>query len=444
MPTPAERPARLFPTNRAAALARLQAFVPHAGRRYAEQRNHDPGPGLRDNVSMLSPYLRHRVLTEREVLAAVLQQHSAQAAEKFIQEVFWRSYWKGWLQLRPQVWQAFLRECTSERARLAQRADLQATLASAEAGRTGIDGFDHWARELVQTGYLHNHARMWFASIWIFTLRLPWSLGADFFLRHLLDADPASNTLGWRWVAGLQTPGKTYLARADNIERYTGGAYRPKGLATEAAPVRVEPLPPPQPLQPLRAAPGDRPALLLLHGDDLTGQELLPRGTDLRAVVVASGGHPAYPWPFGEAAGRFVAELAEALVTNPPPPLAEPLGMHPATHLAEPSDTHPAARPRLPQRTPVERLDGLQAAALRGLCRSTSTDCILTPEAPVGPLAEGLARLATELADDGIEIRPLRRPWDALAWPHATHGFFRFREQIPELLSRNRLGEPIP
>ena len=60
---------------------------------------------------------------------------------------------------------------------------------------TGIEGFDDWARELVDTGYMHNHARMWFASIWIFTLRLPWALGADFFLRHLLDADAASNTL---------------------------------------------------------------------------------------------------------------------------------------------------------------------------------------------------------------------------------------------------------
>ena len=60
---------------------------------------------------------------------------------------------------------------------------------------------------------------MWFASIWIFTLGLPWQLGADFFLRHLLDGDPAANTLGWRWVAGLHTKGKTYLASASNIRK---------------------------------------------------------------------------------------------------------------------------------------------------------------------------------------------------------------------------------
>ncbi len=79
------------------------------------------------------------------------------------------------------------------------------------------------------TGYLHNHARMWFASIWIFTLRLPWELGADFFLRHLLDGDPASNTLSWRWVGGMQTMGKTYLARADNIATLHGRAVPARG-----------------------------------------------------------------------------------------------------------------------------------------------------------------------------------------------------------------------
>ena len=72
---------------------------------------------------------------------------------------------------------------------------------------------------------------MWFASIWIFTLRLPWALGADFFLRHLIDADAASNTLSWRWGAGLQTVGKTYLARTENIARYTNGRFAPRGLA---------------------------------------------------------------------------------------------------------------------------------------------------------------------------------------------------------------------
>jgi deoxyribodipyrimidine photo-lyase len=76
-------------------------------------------------------------------------------------------------------------------------------LGGATFGRTGIACFDQWTGELLETGYLHNHARVWFSSIWIFTLRLPWKLGADFFIRFLNDGDSASNTLSWRWVAGL-------------------------------------------------------------------------------------------------------------------------------------------------------------------------------------------------------------------------------------------------
>ena len=80
----------------------------------------------------------------------------------------------------------------------------------------------------------------------IFTLRLPWQLGADFFLRHLVDADPASNTLSWRWTAGLQTRGKTYLATAGNIARYTDGRFQPKGLARCAEALSEPPLPKPR------------------------------------------------------------------------------------------------------------------------------------------------------------------------------------------------------
>ena len=404
----------LFPPKRTEALARLAAFVPNAGRRYAAERNRDPGPGWRDNVSMLSPYIRHRVLTEHEVLAAVLRQHSSQAAEKFIQEVFWRTYWKGWLQMRPQVWHAFLEERDADRERLERSSDLRAAVACAEDGRTGIDGFDDWVRELVQTGYLHNRTRMWFASIWIFTLHLPWSLGADFFLRHLLDADPASNTLGWRWVAGIQTPGKTYLARPDNVETYTETRYRPKGLASMAQPIRNETPPPPVPLQPAAALPSDRPFIFLLHGDDFSAHELIPPGADMRAALVATGGHPDHPWPFGPHATRFVASLA-----------------------ADTADRlNRVGKPNVPV------LDGMKAELLRWHCDSNQVRTIVTTEAPVGPLADGLQRLTRELDGDGIEIVPLRRQWDDLAWPHATHGFFRFRQQIPEFIVRNGLGTP--
>ncbi|WP_018939067.1 MULTISPECIES: FAD-binding domain-containing protein [unclassified Thioalkalivibrio] len=407
---PDER-AALFPPSRAAALERLSDFVPRAGRHYAAQRNRDPGPGGRDNVSLLSPYIRHRAITENEVVARVLARHSPEAAEKFIQEVFWRTYWKGWLQIRPRVWQTFVEERDTDRARLAEDDGLREAIAAAEAGRSGVDGFDQWARELVATGYLHNHARMWFASIWIFTLRLPWTLGADFFLRHLLDADPASNTLGWRWVAGIQTPGKTYLATPDNIARFTDNRFGPQGLASEAPAIRDESPPAAGALPGPRTLPRGRRVLLLLHGDDFSGQEVLPKETDVAAIAVARRGHPDMPWPFGAATGHWVDTLAEDAARRAGESLQQPATVLPQLH----------------------------AETLRSQCAAAGVTTIATPEAPVGPLADALDVIAHELAEDGIEVIPLRRMWDDLAWPHATHGFFRFKRQIPELLARNNL-----
>jgi len=190
--------------SRDAALAALEDFLPRAGRDYAETRNEDRGPSDRANVSGLSPWIRTRLLTESEVVSAVLKRHSFAAAEKYIQEVCWRTYWKGWLEARPSVWRDYLTEMPKARSAFMSTRHYQ----QAVEARTGIDCFDAFVRELVEAGYLHNHARMWFASIWIFTLQLPWVLGADFFMRHLLDGDAASNTFSWRWVAGLADGGQ--------------------------------------------------------------------------------------------------------------------------------------------------------------------------------------------------------------------------------------------
>tara|TARA_Y100001933_G_scaffold213467_1_gene219096 strand:- start:245 stop:964 length:720 start_codon:yes stop_codon:yes gene_type:complete len=78
---------------------------------------------------------------------------------------------------------------------------------------------------------------MWFASIWIFTLKLHWQLGAKFFLEHLYDGDAASNTLSWRWVAGLQTKGKHYLAKSWNIEKFTNNRFKNVSLNEQAEPI---------------------------------------------------------------------------------------------------------------------------------------------------------------------------------------------------------------
>ena len=205
--------------TRARALELLADFLPRAGRDYQNNRNLDRGRDGHSFISRLSPYVRHRILSEEELISNVLTSHSRSAAFKFIQEIFWRTYWKGWLEHRPVVWDRFEVEVQSEFAKLKQVPVKNKIFEQAIGGSTEIAIFNSWVNELKETGYLHNHARMWFASIWIFTLRLPWQLGADFFYNHLLDGDPASNTLGWRWVAGLQTAGKTYLATESNIRK---------------------------------------------------------------------------------------------------------------------------------------------------------------------------------------------------------------------------------
>jgi len=88
-----ERPFR--PATRRGAFAALQDFLPHAGAEYAARRNFDLGPGRHQNVSLLSPHIRHRLILEAEVLAAVLEHHGATSASRYIEEIVWRAYFKG-------------------------------------------------------------------------------------------------------------------------------------------------------------------------------------------------------------------------------------------------------------------------------------------------------------------------------------------------------------
>ena len=183
---------------------------------YSLDRNFDYGIP-HNNVSRLSPYLRRRFISEYEVLKIILNKHKYENIEKFIEEIFWRTYWKGWLETHPYVYKEY---------ELKHHNQIIPT-------KTGIKCFDHWKDELIETGYLHNHSRMWFASIWIFTLKYSWESGANFFKNNLIDWGPASNTLGWRWVAGIQTIGKPYIARAENIKHFTGNRFYPKGQLHE-------------------------------------------------------------------------------------------------------------------------------------------------------------------------------------------------------------------
>ena len=387
-----------FPPTRAEALSRLNRFLPKAGKTYAARRNYDLGAGQHNDVSTLSPYLRTRLITEEEVLHAVLSQHSPSAAEKFIQEIYWRTYWKGWLEMRPAVWMQYQSDLARQLDNVQTQSGLRGEWESACKGETGIDCFDHWAHELTETGYLHNHARMWFASIWIFTLGLPWELGADFFLRHLLDGDPASNTLGWRWVAGIQTPGKTYLARVSNISKFTEGRFHPKWqLAGEATAIPTQPAPERTPLPLPQSVEANLRTGLLVHTDDLcTDMSLHPAPTATAVLRAETGLSPLLQAPH---IGAFHDAAIEDALTrlNVPAPTV-------TTHVAN---------------------------DIAAWVKSEGLEQLVTAYAPVGPTARLLDQIEQAAS---VPVIRVRRDYDSAAWPHATHGFFRFKDKIPSLL----------
>ena len=218
-----------FCITREEAMTSLEDFVNNGTVNYSSKRNYDFGPNERENVSCLSPYISHRLLDEFEISKKVLSKHPYQKVEKYIQEIFWRIYWKGWLELRPKVWSDFLEDL--------ENIDNSKEYKKAISGETNISCFDDWVKELKNNNYLHNHTRMWFASIWIFTLKLPWQKGAEFFLRELYDGDAASNTLSWRWVAGIQTKGKNYVAQNWNISKFTNNKYKDLNLSESPQPI---------------------------------------------------------------------------------------------------------------------------------------------------------------------------------------------------------------
>lgn len=394
----------IFPATRAHALDRLAAFVPAMGARYAAERNADRGAPHR-NVSTLSPFLRHRLLTEAEVAAAAADAHGPKEAEKFIAEVFWRTYFKGWLETHPSVWLRY-RDRVAALAEDLDRAPYARTYRRAVQGETGIACFDHWAEELTGTGYLHNHARMWFASIWIFTLNLPWALGADFFLRHLLDGDAASNTLSWRWVAGLHTAGKAYAARADNIAKYTDGRFDPAGQLAEEVTALDDDWNGEAGDAPDAGVfvPGGEPGLLLLHEDDL-GWESLPLGqTDIRGVAVLTAAAHRSPLPVAERVEAFTAEAAEGAAAAA------------ATHYGAPV-------------MPASSANGIVSAA-----REAGATRLIVPYVPTGPQHDRFGAIRQAAGEAGMAIDLVQRAHDRAAWPHCTRGFFKLKKKIPSLM----------
>jgi deoxyribodipyrimidine photo-lyase len=392
-----------FPPTRTAALERLSSFVPRAGR-YGLRRNYDVAG--HEGVSQISPYIRHRLITEEEVLRTVLGRYSAQSLEKFVQEVYWRTYWKGWLEMRAPVWGMYKQGLNAALNNVQTQSGLRAEWEAACAGTTGIDCFDHWAKELAETGYLHNHARMWFASIWIFTLRLPWELGADFFMRHLLDGDAASNTCSWRWVGGLQTVGKTYLARPDNITKYTEGRFRPTGLAPHAEPLTGFANPDRQPIKTPDAPQAGARTLIVIHEDDMALSTVLNATPGCEIIGAAALACHDARTPLNVA--ENVRVFTEGGLQDTGERFADKLGMTPEI---------------------------LDVDALAQVAADLECDQVAANYAPVGPANDTLKKLDKALKGKGIALTQEMPDYDAQAWPYATAGFFKFKTNIPKLIA---------
>jgi deoxyribodipyrimidine photo-lyase len=224
-----------------------------------------------------------------------------------------------------------------------------------------------------------------------------------------LDGDPASNTLSWRWVCGLHTAGKTYLARADNIEKFTEGRFRPMGLASHARPLGQPDHPKPMPLTlPTTIDPTKRSGVLL-HDEDFDLTHLLaaaPKNIIAAAYMPSVRG--VSPWHVANNVQNFVDGLRDECLTR-------------YAH-------------RLPD---VAETPTIEAAL--AWVKNTDLEQILVPTSPVGPMRSNLDKITAQLSSAGIQICEIRAPYDTLCWPKATHGFFRFNENIPKFIETLRL-----
>jgi hypothetical protein len=347
------------------------------------------------------------LITEEEVARAVLRVHPFGRVDKFIQEVYWRRYWKSWLALRPEVWDEFQKSVIETGDDPAGR--------HIENSQSGNVVIDHFANELVTSGYLHNHARMWFAAWWVHEARLPWQSGAAFFYRHLLDGDPASNTLSWRWVAGLQTPGKTYLARRSNLEKYLAPDLLDSlaaGLAAFENPRSLQPeavSKPPITRQdgPLECLTSSSATGLWIHEEDLS-VETSPLGLESFRSIIITGDIETWDlWQFPHTKRQWIADaLLDA-----------------------------ASRAGIKWNAPVSlKVREPHGASLLEWAQANQLDQVAALRPETGPLHDSLPALRSALSQAGIRLVLVDRPEDVRIRPFATGGFFPFWERVQKAL----------
>ena len=382
----------------------MEKFVSIAGL-YARDRNYvKPN---HPSVSRLSPAIRHRLIREEEITAAVLRVHSFDRVEKFVQEVYWRRYWKSWLALRPQVWSDFVKDLSE----LGEHPDVLRV----ENGQSGNSLIDYFTNELVSTGYLHNHARMWYAAWWVHEARLPWQAGAAFFYRHLLDGDPASNTLSWRWVAGLQTPGKTYLTRRSNLEKYLATKIlvsHADSLAAFENPQALQPVDAPKPpithtSDPLETLTSSSATGLWIHEEDLS-VETSSLASETFANVLVTGDCDTWDrFQFPAVKQQWITEALKDV----------------------------ASRAELHWKAPTSiEVDKTSAHNVVQWAKANSLDQVIALRPETGPLNDSISTLRATLAQTNIRLALIDRPEDVNIRHFASGGFFSFWERMRKIL----------
>ncbi len=171
---------------------------------------------LNGSVSKLSPYFRHGCITLKEASDHVRNQFGADSL-KFVEELARRDYWR-------RVWHSLGNGIFSdiEDPKVALGDKLMPDFI--RQGITGLPCMDGFVRDLVHEGYVHNHARKWFAAYVVHWLKVDWRETADWFENHLLDGDKGTNHLSWQWVASLFSS-KPYYFNKENLARHTGEKY---------------------------------------------------------------------------------------------------------------------------------------------------------------------------------------------------------------------------
>lgn len=197
----------LFPTDIPSIKNRIHKIDPVG---YGITRNYLDG-----KVTYLSPYISRGVLSTREITEHVMQlDYQPHQVLRLIQELAWRDYFQRvWQQLGDDIFEDIRMNRTATRSQKIPKALLNAS--------TGIHAVDEGIQTLLRTGYMHNHLRMYVASISCNIGRTDWRLASQWMYYHLLDGDLASNTLSWQWVAGTFSS-KKYYCNQENINQYCG------------------------------------------------------------------------------------------------------------------------------------------------------------------------------------------------------------------------------